>query len=576
MTDEPDQSTHPPQPAPAGPPIQDDLAARVDRLEAEVAQLRAIVSQNAPVPGRSHIAGAPAAPVQQHFKPQGALPAPTAPADSPSTSAETWITRFGVLMLVLGVGFVVRYTAELGWWTATSKFAANLLLGTAMLAGGWLLRRARPGWSTLVAGAGYAILHISFVGGFRFWQLFDEPIAMAGVALVAVTSIIDTHLRDNDAPVAVGLSGAWLAPFVLADWQGPSSSGGWFLVLFFALSAASWWKRGSQSLLILHVLAGLSAAAVMLDVDDARLSTGVMFAIHLLLVSVVAPVRRAASINDPTPSLGLLGPLIAILSWLGLMEVMDVLERSEIVGPAAAVTAILFAGVHNLLSRKSPGRTESAATSAFLFAGVAMLGGLPEEFALLAAAAGCLAAAGLTGRLPGTSGIEFIGHVLAALMTGVLAWRWGQTSPDSPLPMLDIIVDLTTIGCFATTGLIRRAGAGPYLGLAFILAVVGTGAVLTPMPSGPPIVTAIWIGLAAVSIVVSVRRTSVVARWLGIATLAMAVGKLLVFDLQELSPLLRIVIFMATGSLLVALGFVIPRLVPTNAATSEQNPSAGP
>lgn len=567
MAEYPDNPSHDPQ---VTHPDLAALAARLTQLESEVAALRAQLDAST---------SPPPSPVPAHSAPPSSStphpPAVVSPVDvqADSVSAETWLTRFGVLMLVVGVGFVVRYTAELGWWTDQLKLIGNLALGISLALGGWLLRTRRPGWSTLIAGAGYAVLHISLVGGCRFWELYGQGTALMGISLVAAAGIIDAHLRDNDTPTAVGLGGAWVAPFVLADWAGPSSSGGWFLVLFFGLSALTWWKRASQNLLLLHSVAGLIAAGVLLDSDVSGTAAATLFAIHLLLVSVVAPVRRALHASDTLPSLPVLAPAVGVLAWLGFAEAVDVFEGEASVAAAAGVTALLYAGLHAALTRRSPDRSLSAATTAFLFVGVALIGALDEGLRPLAAAVGCVAAAALGRHIGGFQGVRRAGHLLATLMTCALLYRWSEAAGRAEFDLASSLVDGAMVASLALAGLLSTSWRGGYLFVAFMLTAFGTAVRLTPLEHGPPTVTAVWIALASVALLGSVRRRSPMARWGGITTLGLALTKLLLFDLKDLSPLLRIVLFLSIGAIMILLGWFVPRLVP---AAQEQNGDSEP
>jgi uncharacterized membrane protein len=84
--------------------------------------------------------------------------------------------------------------------------------------------------------------------------------------------------------------------------------------------------------------------------------------------------------------------------------------------------------------------------------------------------------------------------------------------------------------------------------------------VLDPRPNGAALVTAAWFLDAVALVVAGLRGGSRTVRTAGAAVMALTMGKLFVFDMSEVDAGWRIVVFLAFGAVLLALGYAFPSL----------------
>ncbi len=50
--------------------------------------------------------------------------------------ASTWLLRVGVVILVMGIGFFLKYSIDKGWLAPTARVALAILVGVGLLVGG--------------------------------------------------------------------------------------------------------------------------------------------------------------------------------------------------------------------------------------------------------------------------------------------------------------------------------------------------------------------------------------------------------------------------------------------------------
>lgn len=131
--------------------------------------------------------------------------------------ATTWLLRLGVLILVVGIGFFLKYSISEGLIGPFGKVALAALAGTGLLVGGVRLFRGR--YDLLgqgLAGAGIATLY------FTFFTAQNEGLtgAVATFALMVLVTIVAGILsvRYGSMLVAIlGLLGGYLTPLMIVS-----------------------------------------------------------------------------------------------------------------------------------------------------------------------------------------------------------------------------------------------------------------------------------------------------------------------------------------------------------------------
>jgi len=97
---------------------------------------------------------------------------------------------------------------------------------------------------------------------------------------------------------------------------------------------------------------------------------------------------------------------------------------------------------------------------------------------------------------------------------------------------------------------------------------LGGGDLHAKFQRGETVVSALWALVALGLLAAGLSRGSKELRYAGLALLALALAKLFLFDLSQLSSLTRAASFLAVGLTLLAGGFLVQRLAGDGAARS--------
>jgi uncharacterized membrane protein len=161
----------------------DELRDRIALLEA---QLRA---GHAPVTHARQLAPSPspardsveAVVVSEHFPtPVTAAPHAEDEEDLEGRIGGRWLLYTGVLVLLLGVSFFLKYAFDNEWINETGRVLAGAFAGIAFIAGGLLLaRRDLAAFGQALIGTGLAILYLAIYAALMFYALIGTATAFA-------------------------------------------------------------------------------------------------------------------------------------------------------------------------------------------------------------------------------------------------------------------------------------------------------------------------------------------------------------------------------------------------------------
>jgi len=131
--------------------------------------------------------------------------------------ATTWLIRIGVLILVIGIGFFLKYSITRGFIGPVARVLLATLTGAALIMSGLRLFSGR--YALLgqgLAGAGFATLYFSFFTAHQpGYDLFGAAPAFALMILVTATAGL-VAVRFNTLLVAVlGLLGGYGTPLMI-------------------------------------------------------------------------------------------------------------------------------------------------------------------------------------------------------------------------------------------------------------------------------------------------------------------------------------------------------------------------
>ena len=496
--------------------------------------------------------------------------------------ATNWLLRIGVVVVLAGIAFFLKYSIEKGLMGPVGRVAMSLAAGLALVVVGVrLLFKKYHLIGQGLAGAGFATLYFAFFAASGMYHLMSNGAGflMMGCVTVAAGALA---VRYQSLLIAVfGVLGGYATPVMLGDSGGSDLFFfGYVLLLGCGVLGIAMARRWPM-LSVLGMLASYGLAFLFCHDHEAspQLLRDMAFlsAVHLLyLLSICAIHIRHRLVTGVGEWAAIL--LNASIYWIWVFVLFKPIFGKEETGLVSlAVAAVYVALVYLCLRLKRVDRTLIdlfiGLAAVILAMSPALM--LPGEWLTLAwclqalvmlwlrektgqtflgkAAMGLLALACFRGMLwdLGTlygrlrpshlTGVAFWkAAALRALAFGALpatlaaAWRLKWTKFWSPyvlgLALLQFLLYLTLEANVIATVFLHAFRHG--------------------------VVTLVWTVFALALLFTGIRAGGRWLRWCGLLLFALAVVKLLVFDLIGLETLYRIIAFISVGVLLVLGSFV--------------------
>ncbi len=130
--------------------------------------------------------------------------------------ASTWLLRLGVIILVMGIGFFLKYSIDEGLITPPARVALAILAGVALIVGGSrILGSAYQLLGQGLIGGGIATLYFSVYAAVNFYSLIDNTLAFVLLGLITVSAGVLAVRFDSMLIAILGLIGGYGTPIML-------------------------------------------------------------------------------------------------------------------------------------------------------------------------------------------------------------------------------------------------------------------------------------------------------------------------------------------------------------------------
>ena len=137
-------------------------------------------------------------------------------------SRANWPVVMGGLMLFVGIGALLKYAADAGWFTFPPwmRLVAIGIAAVAALVFGFRQRHARPSFGVALQGVALGVLLIDIYAAMRLYELIDAPSALALMVLVVAIGIVLAVLQDAMVLAVLSAIGGFAAPVLTSTGSG--------------------------------------------------------------------------------------------------------------------------------------------------------------------------------------------------------------------------------------------------------------------------------------------------------------------------------------------------------------------
>ncbi|WP_179958118.1 DUF2339 domain-containing protein [Chitinimonas arctica] len=128
--------------------------------------------------------------------------------------------KVGVLLLLMGVAFLLKYAAQYVRFPVEMRYLAVLAGAAGAITFGWRQREHKPVFAHALQGGGLGIAFLAIFAAFRLHGLLPAGAAFALLAGMASFSAALALAQSAQALAIIGLAGGFLAPILASTGQG--------------------------------------------------------------------------------------------------------------------------------------------------------------------------------------------------------------------------------------------------------------------------------------------------------------------------------------------------------------------
>ncbi|MDO6392016.1 DUF2339 domain-containing protein [Pontibacter sp. BT731] len=202
---------------------------------------------------------------------------------------ENLINKLGIAILVLGIGFFVKYAIDQDWINEVGRVAIGILAGGALLAVAHRLQKTYQAFSSVLVGGGMAVLYFTIAIAFHEYQIFSQTVAFLLMVVITGFTIFLSIAYNRMELAVLALIGGFASPFMASSGEGNYIALFVFiLVLNLGILVLAYFKKWSLLNTIAYVftivLYGGWLTTRVIDTPDAPYAGALVFATLFYLV----------------------------------------------------------------------------------------------------------------------------------------------------------------------------------------------------------------------------------------------------------------------------------------------------
>ncbi|WP_140484938.1 DUF2339 domain-containing protein [Flavobacterium sp. GSA192] len=133
---------------------------------------------------------------------------------------ENLINKIGILILVLGISYFVKYAIDKDWINEPARVGIGMLAGALILGVAHKLRKKYAAFSSVFVAGAIAVFYFTIAIAFHSYHLFGQTVAFIIMVLITVFSSLISLSYNRKELAVLSLIGGFAVPFMLSTGEG--------------------------------------------------------------------------------------------------------------------------------------------------------------------------------------------------------------------------------------------------------------------------------------------------------------------------------------------------------------------
>lgn len=133
---------------------------------------------------------------------------------------ENLVSKIGIAILVIAIGFFVKFAIDNDWIGPVGRVGIGLLCGGILVGLAHKLQRAYKAFSSVLIGGGLAVFYFSIALAYKDYHLFGQTAAFIIMVVITLFAVLLSLLYDRQEVAVIAMVGGFCVPFIVSDGSG--------------------------------------------------------------------------------------------------------------------------------------------------------------------------------------------------------------------------------------------------------------------------------------------------------------------------------------------------------------------
>ena len=133
---------------------------------------------------------------------------------------ENLINKIGILILVLGISFFVKYAIDKDWINEPARVGIGILAGSLVMAIAHKLKKNFAAFSSVLVAGAISIFYFTIAIAFHEYQLFSQTVAFAIMIVITAFSVLVSVSYNRQELAVLSYIGGFAVPFMISTGEG--------------------------------------------------------------------------------------------------------------------------------------------------------------------------------------------------------------------------------------------------------------------------------------------------------------------------------------------------------------------
>lgn len=133
---------------------------------------------------------------------------------------ENLINKIGILILVLGISFFVKFAIDKDWINEPARVGIGILAGSLVMAIAHKLKKNFAAFSSVLVAGAISIFYFTIAIAFHEYQLFNQTVAFAIMTVITAFSVLVSISYNRQELAVLSYIGGFAVPFMISTGEG--------------------------------------------------------------------------------------------------------------------------------------------------------------------------------------------------------------------------------------------------------------------------------------------------------------------------------------------------------------------